>query len=242
MKIIAVSSMKGGVGKSSLAVFLAQALAAAGHRVLAADLDPNNNLTDYFLREGDAEAILTRNVFHVLKGEVKMDAAVYPAGPLAVLPCTQALHRIGNELGTDPGSLLRFRKKLEALPYAFAVLDSPPALGYELRAALYAADLVLSPVYPHRWGIIGHSILCDEARNVAETTGRSLPVFIVPYMVSTLTEQESMGAYPGDKTQTLIPRKASIRKRAETGKPLSGRDRETFAALAAEVIRLLGGT
>src|ERR671939_156381 len=45
MSIIAVASTKGGPGKTTLAVNLADALHRAGNCVAALDLDPNTNLT-----------------------------------------------------------------------------------------------------------------------------------------------------------------------------------------------------
>jgi ATPases involved in chromosome partitioning len=42
MKVIAVVSAKGGVGKTTLAANLASVLATSGRRVIALDLDPQN--------------------------------------------------------------------------------------------------------------------------------------------------------------------------------------------------------
>ena len=47
--VASLINMKGGVGKSTLTFNLAWALASDGHRVLAIDLDPQANLSQYFL-------------------------------------------------------------------------------------------------------------------------------------------------------------------------------------------------
>ena len=51
MKIIAFFNNKGGVGKTTLVYHLAYMLAEQGYKVLAADLDPQSNLTAMFLEE-----------------------------------------------------------------------------------------------------------------------------------------------------------------------------------------------
>ena len=53
---------KGGVGKTSLAYHLAWMLADLGHQVLAADLDPQANLTSSFLDEDELEKIWLEGV------------------------------------------------------------------------------------------------------------------------------------------------------------------------------------
>lgn len=55
MKTIAFFNNKGGVGKTTIVYHLAWMLAEMGHRVIAADLDPQANLSAMFLHEGEDE-------------------------------------------------------------------------------------------------------------------------------------------------------------------------------------------
>jgi cellulose biosynthesis protein BcsQ len=57
MKTIAFFNNKGGVGKTSLAYHLAWMYADLGLRVIAADLDPQANLTSMFLDEDHLEEL-----------------------------------------------------------------------------------------------------------------------------------------------------------------------------------------
>ncbi|MGH8575120.1 MAG: ParA family protein, partial [Gammaproteobacteria bacterium] len=55
--IITFFNNKGGVGKTSLVYHLSWMLADLGHRVVAADLDPQANLTASFLDEEQIEEL-----------------------------------------------------------------------------------------------------------------------------------------------------------------------------------------
>jgi len=55
MRTIAFFNNKGGVGKTTLVYHVAWMLAELGHKVLAADLDPQANLTSMFLDEDQLE-------------------------------------------------------------------------------------------------------------------------------------------------------------------------------------------
>src|SRR6266511_3772204 len=70
---IAVSSQKGGVGKTTTAANLGVAWGGAGSRVLLVDLDPQFALTRSF---GVAPSQAPATVFDVLRGEKELTEAV----------------------------------------------------------------------------------------------------------------------------------------------------------------------
>lgn len=238
MKIITVASLKGGVGKTTTAIFLALALKERSKRVLVIDADPNNNLTDYFLRDGNPHEIERRNLYHVLTGRCTAEECIYSAG-VDVIPCTLSLHRVGLELATNPGSLLRFGSTLRKLDYDVILIDTPPSLGYELRVALHASDLVLSPVGLSRWTVQALDILRGELLDVKEDMGRAPDLLAIPGMV-TESEERSLRLSPfaDHLTYATIRRSAVVRKAAATGRILKPGSKAglEFEELAKEVV------
>src|ERR1019366_9979467 len=55
---LAIFSHKGGVGKTTLTVNIAAALAAMGKRILLVDSDPQGNLTSYLVEESVVDDLL----------------------------------------------------------------------------------------------------------------------------------------------------------------------------------------
>lgn len=237
MKIITVASLKGGVGKTTTAIFLALALKERSKRVLVIDADPNNNLTDYFLRDADPNEIESRNLYHLLSGKATAEQCIYLAG-VDVIPCTLSLHRVGIEQGTNPGSLLRFASNLRKLDYDVILIDTPPSPGYELRAALHASDLVLSPVGLSRWNVQALDILRGEILDVKEDVGHAPELLALPSMVTESEERSlRLSAIAELLTQTSVHKSAPIKKAAATGKRPGGTGRGIldFERLAQEV-------
>lgn len=245
MKIITISSLKGGVGKTTLACFIARALAACGSRVLCVDLDHNNNLTDYWLRTYPENVLTARNILHVLTRSLTIDDATFERhidesrGCIDVIPATPSLSRIGIELSRDQGAAMRLRGGLKRLDYDYVFIDTPPSLTLELTLGLYAADMVLVPISASRWALQGFRIIADEVAAVAESTGIAPKLLAVPSMVTEAETQAIQAADGWTCSRTAILRDATVKDAASKGRSLreGTKAAEWFKALAGEVAR-----
>ena len=217
---LTTSSLKGGVGKTTLSIFLAQALRSMGQSVLSIDLDHNNNLTDYWLREGDASKIEDRNIRHVLTGKQRLEDAIWRLVDMDIIPATPSLATIGIELANNPMRILALRAGLRKLDYDYILIDTPPALTIELTAGLYAADVVLVPVSASRWTVQGYQVIEGEVARV-EDAGLPIPrMLALPSMVTEVQARVLQDSSHWTATRTAIYRDAPIQAAASEGRAL----------------------
>jgi len=134
---IAVLSQKGGTGKTTTVRTLTDVLSRVGLDVLAVDLDPQGNLSDYFDVPADADPTIA----DVLAGRVKAVDAIHGG----VIPANLGLAEAEVVLGGKMGREMTLRRALRDVGrrHDVVLIDCPPALGLLTVNAVVAADYAL---------------------------------------------------------------------------------------------------
>lgn len=182
MKTIAFFNNKGGVGKTTLIYHLAWMFADLGKRVVAADFDPQANLTAITLSQDMLEEIAEdrlASIYDVIAPVISGDAPVAPtvfdvserfgllAGDLELSFVEDALSATWAD-GLNESKLVKSRGLRASASLATAVRDAGASFGADIalidvgpnlgainRAALLGADFVIVPVAPDIFSLKG---------------------------------------------------------------------------------------
>jgi chromosome partitioning protein len=187
-RVIAMLNIKGGVGKTVLAANLFAAAHLADKRSVSfIDLDPQHNLTQYFLSPGERHRIRDRNhtIYNVLnpRGDASLSRSDFGA---VSVPLNRARGKLPNfELVAGDERLFEYtldtradRDKAEAFTRFRAliaalrarsdavVIDSNPCATFLTRLAITCADHIVAPVRPEKYSLTGLNMLEHVVREV----------------------------------------------------------------------------
>lgn len=179
-KTVAFFNNKGGVGKTSLVYHLAWKFSELGYGVVAADLDPQANLTSAFLPEDNLESLwetespktFAKWVEPLKKGigDVSDPSPTRITDGLALMAGDLALSAFEDDLSQNWSKCLDRDERAFRVTSAFwrlmeqaarkegaslVLIDLGPNLGALNRSALIAADYVVFPLAPDLFSLLG---------------------------------------------------------------------------------------
>lgn len=185
-KIISFTNLKGGVGKTAIAVNFAAYCGQHGHRTLLIDVDPQTNATFWCL-EIDAWEVHARehgtianllgfrphayaeasepNISDIIKKAVFQN--------VDLIPSHLDLFTVDLDLAGATGREIRLKRAIEPIvgQYSVVVCDCPPNLTLPTQNALAASTHYVVPISPDYLSGIGVGILLGRVRQFCEDLG-----------------------------------------------------------------------
>ena len=248
-RIVAVANQKGGVGKTTTAINLATALAAAGHRVLVIDLDAQGNASTGLGIERKAR---TPTSNELILGEAELENAVVATDVpgLFIIPASPDLAGADLEFtARDRREFLLSRAiRSRVGDYDEVLIDCPPSLNLLTINALVAADSVLVPLQCEFYALEGLSQLMRTIERVQralnprlDLQGVVLTMYDQRNNLCDLVAADVRGHFGSKVFNTVIPRNVRIAEAPSHGKPVLIYDHncagsQAYIRLAAEVL------
>jgi chromosome partitioning protein len=204
--VIAVQNFKGGVGKSTISVHLAQHLATKGYRVCLIDCDSQASSTSLFGYVPDLDLEESDTLYPFFREE-EMSSLAYAVKAthwdgLYLIPSNLRLYAAEYELAArvsrgQPLLLDRLAQGIASISEAFdvVVLDPPPALGTISLSVMRAANALMIPTPPTVMDFASTtSFLAMLYETISTLNENGLPVALnwIKMVASRTDEQKSM--------------------------------------------------
>ncbi|ALE84432.1 ParA family protein [Pseudonocardia sp. HH130629-09] len=190
MQVVATLSLKGGVGKTTVALGLAGAAQRHGVSTLVVDLDPQANATTALdpepttatvadVLDEPRRAVVERAIapsawgegLDVLVGAEQTERHNHPdPGAAQLYRLDRALQRLAGELITDDSGGSEPAEER----YRLVIVDCPPSLGQLTRSALSAADRAILVTDPTMFSVSGVQRAFDAVQTERERSNDRL--------------------------------------------------------------------
>lgn len=170
---IAVANVKGGCGKSSSSICIAQELISRGKKVLLVDSDGQCNATSFY----DAVSENMPTVIDILCGNIPMKDCIQSTEKGDIVPSDIQVFDSETVVKNDEIRFLHYRLSIRETEnlYDYIIFDTPPAIGVALKNTLGCVDYVVIPVKEDGWSVEG-LIPFQEQVEMAKYTNPNIKV------------------------------------------------------------------
>jgi chromosome partitioning protein len=242
--VISILSQKGGTGKTTMVRTLADVFRRVGLDVLAVDLDPQGNLSDYFDVDPDAYPTIGEVLTERARGADAIHKNMIPAN----LGLAEAELVLSGKMGRE----LTLKRALHELrrQYELILIDCPPALGLLTVNALVASTHSLVSAEGEYFSLQGVEQVLEVMQLARENLNEGLEWLGVVMNIADLRTNHSRDALKslresfGDRVfESIIRRSIRYPESAERGesildyRPELGTD---YVSLADELLARLG--
>lgn len=175
-KILTFQILKGGTGKTSLAMECAVRASLYGAKVLCVDLDSQGNLTQGFGQNAEAVPVM---IDHLAEGYPIFDSLMTVNEGIDILP-SRIENALLDEVIRDKKLPLDhvYKDPLTTLKsfYDLIIVDCPPSLGQSVASAALAADQLIAPLIPEKFALSGFEILLKTIDELEQNYQVKIPV------------------------------------------------------------------
>ncbi|MDR2644184.1 MAG: ParA family protein [Planctomycetaceae bacterium] len=212
-RVFCIANQKGGVGKTTTAISLADAIAKSGAKTLLIDLDPQCNATSGLgFQPTNSHPLVAETAF-----SGSLIATSTPT--LQLLPGSRNFADIEALTQNDTLKSMRIHQQLldEMNAYDYVLIDSPPSLGHLTQIALAASTEVFMPIQCEFFAMEGLVRMIEIIKKIMEQKtdklkfgGIVLTMYDISLELTHEVDREVRNFFGEIVFKTVIPRDVAI--------------------------------
>ena len=235
MRTIAIVNQKGGVGKTTVSINLASALAEMEHKTLLVDMDSQSHCAVGLAvpEEQIEQSIYDVMISHSKEEPMRIGEILWEVSEkLELAPASIDLSAFEQQMAGMPDRELCLKKVLDAVKdqYEYVIIDCPPAVGLLTFNALRAATDVIVPVETGYFSLHGLSKQLETLAILCQRCNQNVNVKVLAsmYDIRTKMAREILGElrkHFGDKMfKTVVNFNTKLKEAASFGQPIGEYD------------------